>query len=179
MRPLLTRYRERREDWRWSHVKFRESDTGVPNQTSSFQSMRVAYSDHSSNPVCCFSMMEQVRHCTVWPLENWLGTSKTTYLTRVRWMIWICYSRALERRCLSPICETILQNKPSFPSQMVTQETRTSDWYSWESNNRIWPLDVPCFYSWHVKSGLFLGGQLPFRELPYMTRLVNFLFLLY
>ena len=54
-------------------------------QTSSFQSMRVAYSDHSSNPVCRllrylgFSMMEQVRLCTVWPQENWLGTSKTTY----------------------------------------------------------------------------------------------------
>ena len=67
-------------------------------QTSSFQSMRVAYLDHSSNPVCGFSMMELVRLCTVWPQENWLGTSKTTY--RVGWMIWICYSRALERRCL-------------------------------------------------------------------------------
>ena len=42
--------------------------------------------------------MVQVRLCAVWPMENWLGTSKTTY--RVGWMIWICYSRALERRCL-------------------------------------------------------------------------------
>ena len=67
-------------------------------QTSLFQSTRVAYSDHSSNPVCGFFMMEQVRLCTVWPQENWLGTSKTT--CRVGWMIWICYSRALERRCL-------------------------------------------------------------------------------
>ena len=42
--------------------------------------------------------MEQVRRCTVCPMENWLGTSKTTY--RVGWMIWMCYSHALERRCL-------------------------------------------------------------------------------
>ena len=61
-------------------------------------SKRVAYSDQSSNPECCFSMMEQVRLCAVFPMENWLGTSKTTY--RVGWMIWICYSHSLERRCL-------------------------------------------------------------------------------
>ena len=29
----------------------------------------------SSNPVCGFSMMEQVRLCAVWPMENWLGCS--------------------------------------------------------------------------------------------------------
>ena len=45
-------------------------------QTSSFQSTRVAYSDHSSSPLCGFSKMGQVR---LWPQENWLGTSKSTY----------------------------------------------------------------------------------------------------
>ena len=30
---------------------------------------------HSSNPVCGLSMMEQVRLCAVWPMENWLGFS--------------------------------------------------------------------------------------------------------
>ena len=45
-------------------------------------------------------MLEQVRLCTVCRMENWLGSSKTTY--RVGWMIWICYSRALERRYLGP-----------------------------------------------------------------------------
>ena len=30
---------------------------------------------HSSNPVCGFSLMEQVRLCAVWPMENWLGSS--------------------------------------------------------------------------------------------------------
>ena len=29
----------------------------------------------SSNPVCGFSVMEQVRLCTVWTMENWLGYS--------------------------------------------------------------------------------------------------------
>ena len=28
----------------------------------------------TSNPVCGFSMMEQVRLCSVWPMENWLGS---------------------------------------------------------------------------------------------------------
>ena len=28
----------------------------------------------SSNPVCGCSMMEQVRLCAVWPMENWLGS---------------------------------------------------------------------------------------------------------
>ena len=46
--------------------------------------------------------MEQVRLCAVWPTENWLGTSKTTY--KVGWMIWICYSRALDRWCLRARC---------------------------------------------------------------------------
>ena len=30
---------------------------------------------HSSNPVCGFSMMQQVRLCAVWPMGNWLGSS--------------------------------------------------------------------------------------------------------
>ena len=28
---------------------------------------------HSYNPVCGFTMMEQVRLCAVWPMENWLA----------------------------------------------------------------------------------------------------------
>ena len=30
---------------------------------------------HSSNPVSGFSMIELVRLCDVWPMENWLGFS--------------------------------------------------------------------------------------------------------
>ena len=30
---------------------------------------------HSSHPVCVVSMMEPVRLCNVWPMENWLGSS--------------------------------------------------------------------------------------------------------
>ena len=30
---------------------------------------------HSSKPVCGFSMIEQVRLCAIWPMENWLGSS--------------------------------------------------------------------------------------------------------
>ena len=30
---------------------------------------------HSPNPVCGFSMLEQVRLCAVYPMEYWLGGS--------------------------------------------------------------------------------------------------------
>ena len=54
---------------------------------------------HSSNPVCGFCMMEQVRLCAVWPMENWLGSSlnKIPGWTTVR----ESYSRALEQGSLS------------------------------------------------------------------------------
>ena len=38
--------------------------SGQTDIVASFQSMRVAFSDYSSSPVCGFSMMEQVRLCT-------------------------------------------------------------------------------------------------------------------
>ena len=34
----------------------------------------------SSNPVCGFSMMEQVRLCAVWPMENYIGSSMSLIL---------------------------------------------------------------------------------------------------
>ena len=68
------------------------SDIVVPEHESSI------FRSFIQRPVCGFSMMEQVRLCAVWPTENKLGTSKTTY--RVGWMSLICYSRARERRCL-------------------------------------------------------------------------------
>ena len=39
---------------------------------------------HSSNPVCGFSLMDQVRPCAVWPTENWLGSSMNNIQS---WMI--------------------------------------------------------------------------------------------
>ena len=49
---------------------------------------------HSTNSVCGFSMMAQVRLCAVWPMENWLGSSleQIQGWTTVR----ESYSRALE-----------------------------------------------------------------------------------
>ena len=67
-------------------------------QTSSFQSTRVAYSDHSSNPVCGFGSAKPVLLRPNSTESNLFHHGETTY--RVGWMIWICYSRALERRCL-------------------------------------------------------------------------------
>ena len=50
---------------------------------------------HSSNPVCGFSMMEQVWLCAVWPTENWLGPS----LNQIQGWTTVrkSYSRALEQ----------------------------------------------------------------------------------
>ena len=49
----------------------------------------------SSNPVCGFSMMEQVRLCSVWPTENWLGAS----LNQIQGWTTVqeSYSRALDQ----------------------------------------------------------------------------------
>ena len=54
---------------------------------------------HSSNPVCGFSMMEQVRLCAVWPMENWLGS----FLNQIQGWTTVreSYSRALAQ---GPLC---------------------------------------------------------------------------
>ena len=64
--------------------------------------------------------MEQVRLCTVCPMKNWLGTSKTTY--RVGWMIWIWYSHALERRCLILAVVAPFIQRPTLPSRHRTYQ---------------------------------------------------------
>ena len=54
---------------------------------------------HSSNHVCGFSMMEQVRRlCSVWPTKNWLGSS----LKHIQGWTTVqeSYSRALEQGSL-------------------------------------------------------------------------------
>ena len=53
---------------------------------------------HSSNPVWGFSMMEQVRLCAVWPMENWLGSS----LNQIQGWTTVreSYPRALEQGSL-------------------------------------------------------------------------------
>ena len=53
---------------------------------------------HSSNPVCGLSLMEQVRLCAVWPMENWLGSS----LNRIQgWtIVRESYSHALKQGTL-------------------------------------------------------------------------------
>ena len=52
---------------------------------------------HSSNPVCGFSIMEQVRLCAVWPSENWLGSSMNHIqglMTRLR-MLLPCFRKRM------------------------------------------------------------------------------------
>ena len=71
-----------------------------PHQASSLQSMRVAFSDHSTNPVCGFRRARPVLHGTNSTESNLIHHGETTY--RVGRMIWLCYSHALERRCLIP-----------------------------------------------------------------------------
>ena len=53
---------------------------------------------HSSNPVCGFSMMDQVRLCAVWPMENLLGSS----LNQIQGWTTVreSYSHALEQGSL-------------------------------------------------------------------------------
>ena len=72
--------------------------------------MRVAYSDHSTHPVCGFRSAKPDLHGANITDPNLFHDGETTY-SQVWWLIWTCYSRALERRCLThkvtwfdPIC---------------------------------------------------------------------------
>ena len=67
---------------------------------------------HSSNPVCGFSMMEQVRLCAVWPLENWLGSS----LNQIQGWTTVQepYSRALEQGPLVCHCRTFFRESMQY-----------------------------------------------------------------
>ena len=53
-------------------LQLRKSASGAEFQAIKQESRILG---HSSNPVCGFSMMEQVRLFAVWPMENWLGSS--------------------------------------------------------------------------------------------------------
>ena len=52
----------------------------------------------SSNPISGFSMMEQVRLCAVWPMENWLGSSMNHIQGWIT--VGICYWHASQNRSL-------------------------------------------------------------------------------
>ena len=83
------------DQFRWPHgSEIRAADAVL---TAEFLALNHESSilEHSSNHLCGFSMMEQVRLCAVWPMENWLGSSlnKIQGWTTVR----ESYSRALEQ----------------------------------------------------------------------------------
>ena len=65
----------------WADILFQKHDCSIFRQ--------------SSNPVCGFSMMEQVRLCAVWshglvPRRTGVALPWTTYI------VWICYCHALK-----------------------------------------------------------------------------------
>ena len=55
---------------------------------------------HSSNPVCGFSVMELVRFCAVWPMENCLGSSLKLKQIQCWTTVRESYSRASEQETL-------------------------------------------------------------------------------
>ena len=77
---------------------WRRGPWGGPKQASSLWSMRVAYPDHSTNPACGFGSANPVPCGPNSTEANLFHDGESTY--RVAWLIWICYSRDLERRCL-------------------------------------------------------------------------------
>ena len=82
----------------------------------------------SSNPVCGFSMMEQVRLRAVWPMEIWLGNSmKIQGWTTIR----ESYSRALEQ---GPLIKTL----QLFNSGGQEKCKRFAQGARWERDGQIW-----------------------------------------
>ena len=78
---------------------------------------------HSSNPVCGFSMMEQVRLRAVWPMENWLASSLNLIQgwTTVR----ESYSHALEQWPLL------------LASQWPTCQLTFFSWVAWSAQRKL------------------------------------------
>ena len=70
----LALLKDRRNGMKVSKAKREREDVKSPEFLALRQESRIL--GHSSNPVCGFSMTEQVRLCAVWPMENWLGSSR-------------------------------------------------------------------------------------------------------
>ena len=70
---------------------------------------------HSSDPACGFSMMDHVRLCAVWHMENWLDSS----LNHIQGWITVreSYSRALEQRSLEGEGRPILLRPCDHPQR--------------------------------------------------------------
>ena len=77
---------------------------------------------HSSDLVCGFSMMEQVRLCSVWPMENWCGSS----LNQIQGWTTVreSYSRALEQEPLIHTRSLSLRGSKGGLSLRVGKESR-------------------------------------------------------
>ena len=71
---------------------------------------------HSSDPLCGFSMMQQVMLCAVWPMENWLGS----YLYHIQGWTTVrgFYSHALEPGSLAAAAESIYLQLASHVAQL-------------------------------------------------------------
>ena len=85
----------------------------------------------SSNPVCGFSMMEQVRLCAVSPTENWLGSSRNHIQG---WMtVGGCCMHAFEKGCLTlPLCFVSIWALKS----LATTTTSTFGWMDGRKRGR-------------------------------------------
>ena len=74
----------KRKRTRWADILFLKHESSIFRQ--------------SYYPVCGFSMMEQVRLCAVWPMENWLGSSMnliTTGLNDCLRMLQACFRQRM------------------------------------------------------------------------------------
>ena len=58
----------------------------------------------SSNPVCGFSMMEQVRLCAVWSTENWHGSSMNHILGWILRILLSCFRKRMSVLKLIRLC---------------------------------------------------------------------------
>ena len=92
----------------------------------------------SSNPVYGFSMMEQEQMGSVWPMENWLGSS----IKHIQgWMtVWICYCHPLEQGYLS---STVVGGS------MAELKGRNGRFYNLEiGDKKEWSL--PFWWGWFI-----------------------------
>ena len=80
----------------------------------------------SCNPVCGFSIMEQVRFCAVWPMENWRGSSMNHIQSRASYLsqyVFPCDCLRMLQACFRQRMSA-LRTRPSWRWRVSCSSTR-------------------------------------------------------
>ena len=113
----------------------RRPDDG--QQTSSFFSMRVAYSYHFYYPARGFSLIQEVRLCAIWPKENWPTRPRTSHtqgrMNNLNMLLSCCRTKTSEVGQPPPPLSTLRfsAGRPSVFPEAFQSPSRSTDGLRW------------------------------------------------